>query len=639
MKKKIKVLSLILCIAFLLTSCGTENAVKTSAKQKQTVMVYMVASNLETEAALASTDIVEMVKSNFNEDNMDVLICTGGAKQWWIQDIPNDKCMVYKVNNENIEPVYTMNGKNMGESDTLTEFLDYGYENYKSDCYGLVLWDHGGGAVVGYGADENYDYDALTVSELDGSLANSKLCKNGKFEWIGFDACLMGMIEVANTLEPYSNYMIASEEVEAGEGWDYSFLSDISNNKKFDGAEAGKSIIESYSKSFDNTEQMFKPDYTLSCLDLSQTKTVINSLEDFVKAAEKELKNGGYSKIARVRDATKTFGRINSASFYDTIDIYDLAERMEEMYPQESSKLKESIDKMVVHNKSNVSTAKGISVYFPYENKEYAAEWLNEYNDFNFSKTYASFINDFSNTLSGDTLAEWNIEETAPVEDTEKTGSYFVELTDNQVKNYAHASAQIWQEDSPGSYICWISSGDVDLSSDGKLRTKFDGKKFYIGDTSGNSQLCGAIEMERGDDYAKYVAPVMITHADDFKLEVAYIHFKVDADHPNGYIVGVYNSMDTDDNLFPDKNMVKVKDGDEIRPYYFARKIIFNDDGSVAPFEQWEKSSGTGNYFTLSGNLTIDSKMPEENNQYCCLFLVTDTQGNQYYSNPIYINK
>lgn len=657
MKSAIKLLSLILGTVFFLTACGVKdnstnsnvsntNDVKATytKKEKETVMIYMVASNLESEAALASKDIVEMVESKFNKDNMDVLICTGGTKKWWIDGIPNNKCTVYKVCDNDIEPIYTMQGKNMAESDTLTEFLDYGYENYKSDCYGLVLWDHGAGAIVGYGADENYNYDTLTIDELTKSFSNSKIIKDkNKFEWIGFDACLMGMIEVADSLKPYSNYMIASEEVEAGEGWDYSFLKEMSNNKKFDGVDTGKIITDSYGAFYESGKQAYKPDYVLSCMDLSKTDKVIKSLEDFVNSAEKELKSGGYSKIASARSGVKTFGRDGGKSFYDTVDIYDLANKMQNMYSKESTKLKESIEEMVVHNKTNIPEAKGLAIYFPYENKDYASKWLEQYDDFKFSKTYSSFIKDFSSTLSGSALTEWDVQETAPVEDTSDVGTYFVQLTENQKKNFAYAKAQIWQveeEDNNGSYIGWISSLDPELSEDGKLRTKFDGKKFYIGDTSGNSMLCCAVEVEHTDDYCKYVTPVFISDGTTLGGKPAYVQFKVDKDHPNGYITGVYKTINTDVGLFPDKNTVKLEQGYEIRPYYFARQIKFNDDGSVAPFEEWKSTSWTtGKIFKLSGDLTIDSKVPEGNKEYCCVFQVQDTQGNAYTTNPIYINK
>lgn len=116
-----------------------------------------------------------------------------------------------------------MKNKNMGDENTLKEFINFTYANYEADYYDLVMWNHGGGAILGFGADENYDYDALTLTEISSGLKKTQFIGEGnKFEWVGFDACLMGMIEVADVMSDYAKYMIASEKVEAGAGWDYS---------------------------------------------------------------------------------------------------------------------------------------------------------------------------------------------------------------------------------------------------------------------------------------------------------------------------------------------------------------------------------------------------------------------------------
>ena len=213
------------CAAFVLTSCGSdvrqtaeeqsadkpveetvkpaetgertgdEGAAQETVSQNAVLMVYMVGSDLESEGGMASLDIMEIVSSGFDEENMDVLICTGGASQWWIEGIPSDECTVFEVADGMINPVYTLNNKNMADASTLREFINYGYMNYDAGYYDLVLWNHGGGAVLGYGADENYDYDTLSVAELNDALKGTKLAAEGeKFEWIGFDACLMGML-------------------------------------------------------------------------------------------------------------------------------------------------------------------------------------------------------------------------------------------------------------------------------------------------------------------------------------------------------------------------------------------------------------------------------------------------------------
>ena len=36
------------------------------------------------------------------------------------------------------------------------QLLNYGFDFFPADSYSLILWDHGGGPVLGYGVDENF---------------------------------------------------------------------------------------------------------------------------------------------------------------------------------------------------------------------------------------------------------------------------------------------------------------------------------------------------------------------------------------------------------------------------------------------------------------------------------------------------
>ena len=42
-----------------------------------------------------------------------------------------------------------------------------------------------------------------------------------KFDFVGFDACLMATYEMAAHMASYADYMVASEELEPGIGWNY----------------------------------------------------------------------------------------------------------------------------------------------------------------------------------------------------------------------------------------------------------------------------------------------------------------------------------------------------------------------------------------------------------------------------------
>ena len=85
-----------------------------------------------------------------------------------------------------------------------------------------MLWDHGAG-WVGYGVDEFGESPELldlpdVTAEIAGGLADAGLTK---FDLVGFDACLMSTYEVAAALAPSTNYLVASQELVPGHGWDY----------------------------------------------------------------------------------------------------------------------------------------------------------------------------------------------------------------------------------------------------------------------------------------------------------------------------------------------------------------------------------------------------------------------------------
>lgn len=619
------------------TETETETAEEDASggQAKETLMVYMVGSNLESEAGAATADLQEMALSGYDSDEMNIIVCAGGAQKWWNTSVSSDGLSVYEMKNRDLQNVSSMDSANMGEAGTLTEFMDYAYENYPADHYGLILWDHGGGAVIGYGADENYGYDMLSLTELKEGISNAELEKDTKLEAVGFDACLMGMTEVADTLSPYANYMIASEEVESGEGWDYSCLSDITDEDAYSGQQMAEKFISAYKTYYDNYGT-YAPDYTLSCVDLSQMPDVMNNLESLVTAADRTLTNGGYNIIAKSRDSAKDFGMISSDSFYDYVDLYTLTDDLGKNFPNEAKALKASLEKAVILNGSNVSRAYGLSIYFPYSNKDYANEWVEAYRQTGFCPNYVSFITDFTATLQGDAAYQWDIAETVPEQGSE-TSEYYIQLTEEEIQNFGHANASIWQPDDEDTYICWLTSKNIALSDDGRLSTDFDGRIFYLIDNQGYDHPCCAVEIERTDDYVKYAIPVVINILSP-DITNAYIHVKVDDAHPEGEICGVYSTLDTDSELYPDKNIIKIEDGDDITPFLFARDIVFGDNQTVAPFEQWKPSSGAGETFTVSGDFTAQLKENENKDNYICLFNITDTQGNEHFTNYLEMN-
>ena len=65
----------------------------------------------------------------------------------------------------------------------------------------------------------------LSVPEMRSAIDSAlKASSVEAFDLLGFDACLMNSYVVLGTLAPLARYILASEELEPGHGWDYSFL-------------------------------------------------------------------------------------------------------------------------------------------------------------------------------------------------------------------------------------------------------------------------------------------------------------------------------------------------------------------------------------------------------------------------------
>ena len=71
----------------------------------------------------------------------------------------------------------------------------------------MILWDHGSGSINGVCFDEQYEYDSLSVAEMAAAFDRVYDSMTDRFEFIGFDACLMSTLEVANQLVPYARYL------------------------------------------------------------------------------------------------------------------------------------------------------------------------------------------------------------------------------------------------------------------------------------------------------------------------------------------------------------------------------------------------------------------------------------------------
>lgn len=327
------ILSLILLFSFL--SCdmsSSDNNVTPASKKDWTIMVYLDADNDLESAGL--NDFNEMEKGLqksidagnpgvVNQLNIIVMIdrCDGydssetesGGSDWTetriYRILPDSD--TYMFNSERLK--HGESGEqNMGDPATLSSFISFSKKYYPADNYGLILWNHGGGTRSLNSSsssgpsralcwDEGSDSDALYLDELQKALAEN-FSQDNKLSLIGFDMCLMAMVEVAYEFRNLAEYMAGSMEEEQNDGWDYERIlgriTAVSPNPR----EMSELIVDSYH----DFVEAYGPDngQTQSAIDLSKIEGLKTEIDKFASAIYNENKK---SEIENIRDSSIDF--------------------------------------------------------------------------------------------------------------------------------------------------------------------------------------------------------------------------------------------------------------------------------------------------------------------------------------------
>ena len=200
MKKRAMGLMLCLCLlAGLVSGCSAPKEKPMGEADTWSVFLYLCGSNLETQMGAAGKNLDEILAADI-PDNVNVVIQTGGAEKWRSHDIPNDSINRWLVKDGRLSLLESVPQASMGDQQTFTDFLSYGVENYPAEKMCVIVWDHGSGSIDGVANDENYNFDALTLAEMDGALNTVSEQMTDRFELFGFDACLMANYETSQSM-------------------------------------------------------------------------------------------------------------------------------------------------------------------------------------------------------------------------------------------------------------------------------------------------------------------------------------------------------------------------------------------------------------------------------------------------------
>ena len=360
-----------------------------SGRDVVTIMVYMCGTDLESKNGMATNDLAEMSKASLGK-NVNLIVMTGGAKSWKNNIISSSVNQIYKIENGKLRRLEENFGKDsMVTSSTLTSFIRYCTANYPANRNELILWDHGGGSVTGFGYDEKKPTSgAMSLKDISEALRNA----GAEFDFIGFDACLMATLETGLMLDDYADYMIASEETEPGLGWYYAdWLTKLSQNTSMPTVEIGKNIVDDFVSHCNMYCSGQKT--TLSVIDLAElSATVPDKLKDFASSTTELINNNDYKVISDARSQTREF---SPSSKIDQIDLVHLAYNIG---TAESKALADSLLGAVKYNKtsSSITNAYGLSIYFPYKKSSRVDSAVATYEAIGIDDSYSRCISQFA---------------------------------------------------------------------------------------------------------------------------------------------------------------------------------------------------------------------------------------------------
>lgn len=392
-----KVLSLLLTLVLL---TALVPAASIAEGKTFTLMVYMCGTDLESDGGCATADLKEMIKSGAKSGgNLTIYVQTGGTKKWATKGMTNREGERWLVSKDGLERVDSLGNIDMGSGDEFTGFLKYGIENYPADRYAVVLWDHGAGATDGVCYDEITD-NSLNMAKIYQSLSvASKEANYRKLSFVGFDACLMADYEMALHLAPFADYMIASEETEPGDGWDYSkWLPMLAKDAGRDIEEVGKKIVDSFVQGVDTSYG----DYgTLSVLNLNKLDPLRTAMEEMGETLTGEITGGNFNTISRLRQNVRAFGETDSDSS-DMIDLSVFAKIYAQYDATGAQNLLSALSDAVVYSRftNNLSDVTGLSVLVPYKTRDYASDYLQNYDTQNLMPKYTAFVKSLAEQMT-----------------------------------------------------------------------------------------------------------------------------------------------------------------------------------------------------------------------------------------------
>lgn len=628
--KTSKITNRIICFITILLCC---TSLRSENKSNFTLFIYMNGSNLESKYKLATSNIEDIVQSitlpkeTSDYHHLTILLLMGGTKQWHLgenissQPIPSDSIVYARITHDGFQKIRSLKNQSIGDPSTLKEFIRYGTEYFPAERYGLIFWNHGAGSVTGFGYDElNPANTSLSLAEIRSGLAISDSAQPiPQFAFIGFDACLMATLETAESVSPYAKYLVASQELEPGKGWNYkSIISSLCTDPKIPDKALCRLIVDSFIEGYQDKKE---EQVTLSVTDLKKVHALTENIKELSEkvyatfgSPNTTMSSNSYKKISGYRIASKSFG-MPALTYYgpDMVDVLDFCRHISKTAPLTEA-IKKNIEETVIYSRTSDNLKNepicGLSVYFPCYNLNVAKN-LTGYCGLGSEDGYFHLVTAFAQELVTGRSKE-------KVANVVKNNSSTLLSTEMILKlRKIYTTVQVAQD---GRWISYgLDGADVTLNDEGaiiktdkdkKIVEAWDQKWICIGD----KPVTAYMMLSARKDSLVYTVPVTLNN-EPCDLIIKYDNIKKSG--------SIYGARQTSNQLIPGKGMLEIKANDTITFRYEQ----FDDNDSINYIQSTDTIIVQQDRSNLSVRTTTVPK-----GKYRYGYCLVDLYGRKYYT-------
>ena len=382
-----------------------------SSGKKWTIAIHLAADNNLYSAGLDDINEMEagLAKNPAAAEALDIIVLfdglpKGDSKIYRIKPDSNgyDRNIISEVIDDQNAVIPPSGEVDSGDPEVFKRFVDYVTTHHNAEYNSISIWNHGSGIYRGGQGQDGIGQSSTFFDSIGGTvptrgassksfasddhggemqlrhlnpaldLANKNLGR--PLDIFGFDTCLMQYLETAYQIKGQANILVASEELEPGDGWDYeAYIGSLAQNPAQNPVDVSRMMIDTYGISYRPGGSQRGRDITLSAIDINaltnELTPALSNLGETLMAALPAEK----AAIDKARNATQSFYNRDSADLGDFLKHLNANTRNGQISAA-AGRVQAALSATVLnetHYGRDVERATGTQVYFPRSNQRF----------------------------------------------------------------------------------------------------------------------------------------------------------------------------------------------------------------------------------------------------------------------------